>query len=44
MQIRLEAEVRLPDGRTRAAMLALMAFATICDIDFRVVCVSAGRP
>lgn len=43
MQIRLEAEVRLPDGRTRAAVLALMAFTTIVVLASTLVWTIAGR-
>lgn len=43
MQIRLEAEVRLPDGRTRAAVLALMAFTTIVMLAATLVWTIAGR-
>jgi hypothetical protein len=43
MQIRLEAGVRLPDGRTRAAVLALMAFATIVVLASTLVWTIAGR-
>ncbi|KAF0123643.1 MAG: hypothetical protein FD152_3267, partial [Xanthobacteraceae bacterium] len=43
MRIRLEHSVRLPDGRTRAAVLALMAFATIVVIASTLVWTVTGR-
>jgi len=43
MRMELERGVKLPDGRTRAAMLALMAFATIVVLAATMVWTIAGR-
>ncbi|MDP3545475.1 MAG: hypothetical protein Q8S29_04780 [Phreatobacter sp.] len=43
MRIRLEQGGRLPDGRTRSAVLALMAFATIVVLASTLVWTIAGR-